>query len=61
MKNNNFNFVKCPFRKFFFKITKEQTIFIDIHAVKKLFKIIENNYFSNKNIINYSGNSLLNK
>ena len=59
MKNNNFNFVKCPFRKFFFKITKDQTIFIDIHVFKKLFKIIENNYFVDKNILNYSANRLL--
>ena len=61
MKNNSFNFSRNPFEKLFYKISTDQLNFIDIHVFKKLFQKIENNYFSNKNIINYSGNSLLKK
>ena len=60
MKKNLFNFYKDPFAKFYkYKISNEQSIFIDIHVFKKIFQKIENDFFFNKSYICYATNHLL--
>ena len=47
------------FEKFFeYRLTAEESSFIDIHILEKIFKKIEDDFFFNESNINYSTNLL---
>ena len=48
------------FSNFFkYKNSEEQSIFIDIHVIKKIFHKIENNFFLNEKNVDYASNYIL--
>ena len=58
---NNLNKYKITSYLENYKTKKEPNEFLDIHNHKKMFQKIEDNFFLNKNILNYSTNHLFKK
>ena len=60
IKKNKFNSFMTSFSNFFkYKNSEEQSIFIDIHVIKKIFHKIENNFFLNEKNVDYASNYIL--
>ena len=62
IKKNKFNNSLQEFSNLFrYKHSEEQSIFIDVHALKRLIHKIENNFFLYENNIDYASNYILQK